>query len=281
MSDHTKFDFATVFTPGAPHPDDDPHALVDPADVPVYSQNQMDAALAEARNEGSSTATEAAAQNADAVANQVLAQINEQFGRLGTFQDSIVTAIHSEAVELSLMIGQKLARSLMMREPKAEVESLILELLQQHSEVGGTPKIVVRVHPVVAPDIQARIESLKNNVAFTGEVTVLAAEGFGPTDCSVEWADGGAVRNLKQLEEDVTQSVKRYLGALESGATDQTPDEVGAPVEEAVAAQPVPEPVEQPVPAITPEQAPEAPSVIDEIAAEAIQAAAPQDPVAQ
>ena len=90
MSDHAKFDFSTVFTPGTPHPDDNPHALLDPADVPVYSQKQLDAALAEARNEGAVVASDEASQNADAVANQILASIEQHFARLGTFQDSVL-----------------------------------------------------------------------------------------------------------------------------------------------------------------------------------------------
>jgi flagellar assembly protein FliH len=229
MSDHAKFDFSTVFTPGTPHPDDDPHALMDPADIPVYSQNQFDTALAEARSEGAVVASDEASQNADAVANQILAAIEQQFTRLGTFQDSVVTSIHADAVELALVVGQKLARSLLSREPQAEIEALILEMLQQHSEIGSTPRIMIRVHPVVAPKVTARIDTLKNNVAFSGEVTVLSVEDFGPTDCSVEWSEGGAVRNLKQLEEEVTATIKRYLSAIGAPDTDQDTDPDTAP----------------------------------------------------
>jgi flagellar assembly protein FliH len=285
MSDHTKFDFANVFTPGAPHPDDDPNALMDPADVPVYSQNQLDAALADAKNDGMTTATEAAHENADAVANQVLAQIQEHFTRLGTFQDSVVTAIHAEAVELALLVGQKFARSLMSKEPASEVEALVLDILQQHSETGGAPRITIRVHPVIAPDITARIETLKNNVAFVGEVSVLPSEGLGPTDCAVEWADGGAVRDLGQLENEVTEAVQRYLLAIhqagsviDENAEDMTqsagePTAADGNTQNTIAVDVAPEIIP-----VVEDAAPRS-SVIDEIAAEAIQTATPQDQV--
>jgi flagellar assembly protein FliH len=269
MSDHSKFNFAEVFTPGAPHPDDDPHAMMDPADIPVYSQNQLDTALAEARDQGATTASEAAAENSDAVANLILQRIQEEFSRLGTFQDSVVADIHSDAVELALVIGQKLARSLMSREPKAEIEALILEILQQHAEIGSAPKILIRVHPLIAPEIISRIEILKNNVAFTGEVNVLPSDGMGPTDCLVEWADGGAVRDLKMLEEQVTSTVKGYLGAIAEPADGNV---------QAVQQEPAP-PADIPPAAQAAVEMPEAPSVIEEIAAEAQAAAATQDPV--
>ena len=268
MSDHAKFDFDNEFTPGAPHPDDDPHAFTDPADIPAYSQNQLDAALAASRNEGAVEASDEATRNADAVANQTLAAIEVQFARLGTFQDSFVKTIHSDAVELALVIGQKLARSLMAKEPVAEVEALVLEMLQQHSEIGSTPRIVVRVHPVVEPKISARIEALKNNVAFTGEVTILPAEGLGPTDCTVEWSEGGAVRNLKQLEDEVTNTVRRYLGAISASSetTEHAPQNMPEPTDNTAPAENASVvDVQQPV------------SVIDEIAADAQQAAAVQE----
>jgi len=277
MSEHSKFNFETVFTPGAPHPDDDPHALMDPADVPVYSQNQVDAALAEARNESATAASDEASHNSDAVANQILAQIQDQFTRLGTFQDSVVRAIHADAVELSLVIGQKLARSLMKREPKAEIEALVVEMLQQHAEIGSTPKIMIRVHPEIAPNISSRIDILKNNVAFTGEVLILPADNLGPTDCSVEWADGGAVRDQKVLEEEVTAAIERYLGAIEgaAGVTEHAPQHMADPsvtppapvAAEVVAVEPAP-----------PAETTQPPSVIDEIVAEARTETLPQEP---
>jgi flagellar assembly protein FliH len=271
MADHSRFEFANVFTPGAPHPDDDPLAMMDPADIPVYSQNQLDAALTEARNEGGAAATDEAAHNADAQANQILASIQAEFTRLGSFQDSVVTNIHADAVELAMVIGQKLARSLMSREPKAEIEALVLDMLQQHSETGSAPKIMVRVHPVVAPDITSRVETLKNNVGFVGEVTVLPSENLGPTDCSVEWADGGAVRNLKQLEDDVSVAIKQYLGAIGVQGGPIDPSDQG-PVETAV------EEVAPVEVTMAPEALPQT-SIIDDIAVDLHQTNVTQDPV--
>ena len=266
MSDPTKFNFSTVFEPGAAHPDDDPYAMTDPADIPVYSQNQLDAALAEARNESAGSAIEAAAQNADAVANQTLAAIQLQFTRLGTFQDSVVTEIHGEAVELATPIGIILARSLLARVPKAVIEALFLDIFHQHSEVGSTPKITIRVHPAILPSISPRIESLKNNAAFSGEISVIPAENLGPTDCLVDWSEGGAARNLKQLEEEISASVKGYLGAIGGAETAAKPEPVP---EQPAAAEPAPETASAPMIETTPEPV----SVIDQIAAEAQQAA--------
>jgi len=302
MSDHSKFYFEREFVPGEPHPDDVAASMVDPADVPVYSQRQIDTMLADARNEGAVEAMTAAKEDTGAFTAQTMEYIAQEMDRLGNFQDSIVQVIHKEAVELANLIGSKLARKLMAREPKAEIDALIAEMLRQFTDVGIAPRVVVHVHPVLHKDISANIAELKSRNAFTGDITVLEGEGFGPTDCSVEWAEGGARRDVKALEEDVKATIDRYLVAIDAGTDPviaQIPPEQPAPQIQnspAMTLEPV-EPVEQapPVAAETPvdevpvAEAPvadepvadvppavvdEGPSVIDAIAAEAVAAEA-------
>jgi hypothetical protein len=294
MSDHSRFFFEKEFVPGEPHPDDVAASMVDPADVPVYSQRQVDTMLADARNEGSVEAMTAAKEDTGAFAAQTMEYIAQQMDRLGTFQDSIVQVIHKEAVELASLIGSKLARKLMAREPKAEVDALITEMLRQFTDVGIAPRVIVHVHPILHEDISANIAVLKSRNAFSGEITVLEGEGFGPTDCSVEWASGGARRDVKALEEEVKATIDRYLAAIDAGTdpviAEITPEQPAAQIENnpAVTVEPVEpdQPVAAEVPVaevpvadaqttdVPPPVVDEGPSVIDAIAAEAIAAEA-------
>jgi len=292
MSDHSKFFFEKEFVPGEPHPDDVAASMVDPADVPAYSQRQIDTMLADARNEGAVEAMTAAKEDTGAFTAQTMEYIAQEMDRLGTFQDSIVQVIHKEAVELASLIGSKLARKLMAREPKAEVDALITEMLRQFTDVGIAPRVVVHVHPILYKDISANIAELKARNAFAGDITVLEGEDFGPTDCSVEWSEGGARRDVKALEEDVKATIDRYLAAIDAGTdpviAEIAPEQPAPQIQDnpAVAIEPV-EPVEQvqPVAAEAPvaeEQTADEPlpvvdegtSVIDAIAAEAIAAKA-------
>jgi len=272
MSDHAKFIFDKVFVPGEPHPDDRAASLVDPADVPVYSQNQLDEMLLSARNEGAADAIALAKEDTSAFAAQTLEYIAQEMTRLGTFQDSVVQAIHREAVELAQIIAGKLARNLMSQQPETEVIDLIKELLGQFSDVGATPRITIYVHPVLLDIISAEIAKLTSAGAFNGEISVLEGQGFGPTDCSIEWADGGAKRDVKALEQEIKSAVDRYLAAIDAGAGQAISDiqppeslEAEAPAPESLVAEiPAPEaPVAEAHPAPD-----EGPSVIDSIVAE-------------
>ncbi len=245
-------------------------ALMDPADVPAYSQNQVDAMMLEARNEGAAEALAAAEQDTSAAAAKTLESIAEQITKLGTFHDSIVKETHTEAVQLACLIGSKLARKLMAREPKAEVEAIVLDILRQLGEIAAAPKLVIRVHPVVADDLIARVPELSAMAAFSGEITVSPMDGLGPTDCQVDWAEGGATRDLKTLEAEVKAAVDRYLDAIEAENDTQALPNLAevqdTPAQEETEAAPEPleaqtEPVEES-------------TVIDSIVAEATEAAA-------
>lgn len=229
MSEHAKFKFDNVFTPGEPHPDDITASMIDPADVPAYSQNQMDEIVAEARQEASAEALSTASDDANAAAAKTLISIEQEIQRLGQFHDSIVQATHKEAVELALLIGRKLARELLDREPKAEIEALILKLLGELGEIAAVPRINVRVHPKMLDDIKARIGDMQSSSGFAGEINVLENATIRQTDCQIDWAEGGAQRDLQSLEQNVEAAIGRYLSAISDGEKiSETPDLVEA-----------------------------------------------------
>ncbi len=289
MSDSSKYIFDKVFVPGEPHPDDVAASMIEPGDVPAYSQNQVDEMLAAARNEGVTEAIASAKHDTSAYTAQTLEYITQEMTRLGTFQDSVVRAIHKEAVELARIIALKLARGLMTREPMTEVSALISDMLRQFSVIGAAPRLVVYVNALLLDSISAEIAKLTAVNAFSGEIIVLEGEGFGPTDCAIEWAEGGAIRDVEMLEQEITQTVDRYLAAIEAGAgqdigmvelADDDPAieslaEQPAPLE-ALSPQPEepqPEELEPEVPELEEAQLDElqsaAPSVIESIVAEA------------
>jgi len=282
MSEASKFVFDKVFVPGEPHPDDIAASMVAPDDVPAYSQNQVDEMLLAARNEGVADAIASAKEDTGAFTAQTLEYITQEMTRLGTFQDSIVQAIHKEAVELAQIIALKLARRLMAREPKTEVSALISDMLRQFSALGTSPRLVVCIHPALLDSITEEIDKLTVSNAYNGEIVILEGEGFGPTDCSIEWAEGGARRDVVALELEITETVDRYLAAIDAGAGQSVgltqPTDIPGAIEASSEnpssssdEQPAPQAAISPQPVAQQQAAPETevPSVIDSIVAEA------------
>jgi flagellar assembly protein FliH len=55
-----------------------------------------------------------------------------------------------------------------------------------------------------------------NSAGFEGKVVVMAAPGLGAADCKVEWADGGAERDVERLMRDIEEVAERYIAQSSS-----------------------------------------------------------------
>ncbi len=91
-----------------------------------------------------------------------------------------------------------------------EIDGLVRECL---SSLHEEPTVVISVHDSMLYPIQALIDSLITASGFGGKAVLFADPGLAPTDCRVEWADGGAERNLNRLQTDIENALARTHGA--------------------------------------------------------------------
>ncbi len=164
-----------------------------------YSQAEIDALCARAREAGIKAgqvrAVEAVAQGL----NEAAAAIREA---LASTHD-IVEAVRAEAAELALSAARKLAGAALAACPAPEVESVLREAMHQ---AIGEPRLVLHVAPKVAEALSPRLAEIAHETGFEGRVVVHAQAGLKGSDCRIEWRGGGAER----IEESLSQS----LGAL-------------------------------------------------------------------
>jgi len=190
---------------------DAPRANRPKAEKPVHT----DSALAAARAEGFA---EGHAAGLDEGRNEQIARLADTVGLIGQTMQELAATQHDalatmrrEAVRLTLAIAARLAPVLVARAPLAELEALIAECLK---DVGGEPRVVVRVAMPLVDELSARVEALKRSAAFAGEVIVLGEDDIAPGDCRVEWADGGAERDLGTLVRAIEERVNRAAALL-------------------------------------------------------------------
>ncbi len=164
-----------------------------------YSQDEIDALCARAREAGIKAgqvrATEAVAQGL----NEAVSAIREA---LASTHD-IVEAVRAEAAELALTATRKLAGAVLAACPVPEVESVLREAMHQ---AIGEPRLVLHVAPKVAEELSPRLSDIAHEAGFDGRVVIHAQPGLKQSDCRIEWRGGGAER----IEEALAQS----LGAL-------------------------------------------------------------------
>jgi flagellar assembly protein FliH len=170
--------------------------------------------LAEARREGYADglaagertavarAEQQVAASADAVANKVAAMA-------ATIDDAKKQSA-AEAVTLALSIARKLAGRMIAAEPTAEIEALIVECLQS---LEGVPHLVIRCEPMLADRVRDIATAKISHSGFTGRLVVLGDPDIAIGDARLEWADGGVVRDIRQLSADIDSAITEYFAA--------------------------------------------------------------------
>lgn len=129
--------------------------------------------------------------------------------------------LEAEAVGVALSTARKLAGALTEREPLAELTALVAECFR---EVRNVPHLAIRVHDSLYENAKAKIEQIARNSGFEGRLIILAEPDIAPGDCTIEWADGGMVRERAAIEARIDELVGRYLAARdEHGGAGHSP----------------------------------------------------------
>jgi flagellar assembly protein FliH len=155
---------------------------------------------------GQAQVQEEAAQRAAAA----LTVIADGMARIERGLAGIETRLETEAVDVAVAVGAKLAPELIARQPFAEVGALATECFRH---LVKTPHVAVRVGPDIYDAAKDKIEEIARVGGFEGRLVILADSALAPGDCRIEWADGGVARDRATTETTINVCVTRYLGA--------------------------------------------------------------------
>jgi len=136
---------------------------------------------------------------------------------------TIETRLESEAVEVAVAVGRKLAPALMAREPFAEIAALAADCFRQ---LVATPHIAVRVNDALYSTTQEKLDEIVRARGFEGRLVVLAESDIAVGDCRIEWADGGINRDSDAADAEIGKAVAGYLTARRNFADTQNGEEV-------------------------------------------------------
>jgi len=139
-----------------------------------------------------------------------LAVIADAMARIEKSLAGIETRLESEAVEVAVAVGSKLAPELIARQPFAEIAALATDCFRH---LVKTPHVVTRLAPDLYDEAKQKLEEIAASGGFEGRLAVISEAGLAPGDCRIEWADGGVNRDRAATENVINVSVARYLGA--------------------------------------------------------------------
>lgn len=181
---------------------------------PVYAYTEDDLAAARqlAFDEGKAAGFEQAQASIANRATEALARIADQLAAADRQIGETIDAIKRDAVEAALTVVRKAMPEFSRHHALAEIEAVVAGCLDR---VLGEPRVVIRAHDAMLDALKERIEPLAERCGYGGKIVLLAEPDMSPSDCRVEWADGGAERDTSRLWEDVDGAVKRFLAVLE------------------------------------------------------------------
>jgi len=174
-----------------------------------HERRRVDAESQAYRNGFTAGQEQAEQETAQRIAG-ALSVIADALGRLDSSLTAIEARHETEAVEVAVAVGAKLAPELVSREPFAEVSALATECFHQ---LVSTPHVVVHIAKDIYEPTKGKIEEIARARGFEGRLAVIPDETLAPGDCRIEWADGGMVRNQAATMAAIDEMVARYIAA--------------------------------------------------------------------
>jgi flagellar assembly protein FliH len=142
---------------------------------------------------------------------------------IGRAHDVKLAEIEREAAGLAAAVLARVAPSLARRTALDDIAALVAQCL---GEAADEPRVVLRVADDHFEALKARVAPLAESAGFAGKLVILGDEALGPADARVEWADGGAERDLGRLTREIETAALRLLDAPPSstpGSPGETP----------------------------------------------------------
>lgn len=138
----------------------------------------------------------------------VISQASERMADMSKKFASLEARLEAEAVEVAVAIARKLAPALIAREPLAEIEALVVDVL---THVRSAPHVAVRVAEDLVEPAGRRLKEIAEQRGFMSRLVILPAPELKADEVRVEWADGGVAFDRGAVETRIGEAVTNYL----------------------------------------------------------------------
>ena len=173
-----------------------------------FTEDDLAAAKAAGFAEGEAAGRAAMERSAERQLAQVLEQVPGQLPDLIGAQKQSDADLAEHAVGIVMTLAHKLLPELARRRGLAEIEAVVRDCLV---DMLDEPRLVIRVSDEMLDMVRARLDPMVADTGFEGAIVCMADAAMGPSDCRVDWADGGAERLSARLWDDIEQTVARYF----------------------------------------------------------------------
>jgi flagellar assembly protein FliH len=179
-----------------------------PVVIRQYTEQDLLSARSEGYADGEAAGRAAALAAIEQASQTALSEIAAHLGDLGGQIAALRGQAIGEAVKVVNAAIHKIVPELARRNAMNEIERLIRECLQA---IYDEPRVVVRAHDGVIATLHGRIDGIAATCGFNGKIVLFGDEQLSEADCRVEWADGGAERNLGEMWKQIDAALARAI----------------------------------------------------------------------
>lgn len=176
-------------------------AAVTPEDIDAIRQESYNAGFAAAQNETAN------------IIRSIESKVTGFYNQI----DLETARLKDDAAALALLAARKLANTLISRQPLAEIEALILEVLDQMS---SPPHIIITVNDGLIDDIKTAIENSSAAALSTSKLQFTGSPSIARNDCHIKWADGEITHSTSKIESIIDTIIDSKLPTEPTGGID-------------------------------------------------------------
>jgi flagellar assembly protein FliH len=177
-----------------------------------YSEEQLMLAKTQAHAQGKQEAATEARAAQELQTQKLLDTLIALVERLVAAEDRREVENMMAATKLALRVTHKLLPQMAERFSLAEIEGVILSSLDVRKD---EQRIAVMIPPQHMDALKDRIDRLALDRGFAGKMILIADDNLGPSDCRVEWADGGAERMYERLSAQIEMEFAQAIAVMQ------------------------------------------------------------------
>lgn len=172
-----------------------------------FTLEDVEAARQQGFEEGKAAGLAEAKASIDQAVAEAFANASQALQTLDQALNELKTGLEADALHTVTTIVKKIVPHYARKYGCDEVEALVHDCL---SAAYDEPRIVVRAHDTVLGSLTDQLDHLTKASGFNGNIVLFEDQDLAPGDCRVEWADGGAERDVNRVWENIETAITRF-----------------------------------------------------------------------
>lgn len=177
--------------------------------APTFSEEDIEIARQQGFEAGKQEGLTTNAESLNSQINETLVQIDQKLTAAFQTQDALNEVLGRSALSVAKGICRKMLPALSQQHSFDEVDRVVTEVFVKLVE---EPRVTIHIHPTLSEDLEVRVKELSASKGYQGKIILQADETMQPSDCKVEWSNGGSERNSQSIWDEITAIVERNLG---------------------------------------------------------------------